>query len=141
MELVKYYYEQESYTICIHFCLFALQNNLSPSLYNAFISASFAGIAKADRLLQRFRSTNVGATSGNLKSLQDGIFNTRGSYMDGLSTYFLNKIPVISGDDYAFAQMMYDIDVNEGNAALQYRKFSSAFPKSKYNLVINTKTK
>ncbi len=140
-EIVRNLYENGNLTLCIHFCVFALQNGYKDPLYNYLISASLSDIYYADKKLVRFSYTNANASTGSsLKKLQDFIFKANADNVAEMAVYFLNNNTDISSDDFYFAQMRYDEAIRGEEANLAESKFSKRFPQSKYQYLFSKPT-
>ena len=137
IELIRFEYENGRLTLCVHLCLFALQNGYTGSFYNCFLSVCFSGIYAADKSFNRFTVTDSKAKAGStLKELQDVIFNTNSSNIAKISAYFLSNCGDQTREDYLFAQLMYSKAVKPQDFTSLAQHFNTHFPKSKYAYLI-----
>lgn len=138
VEMVRNAFEMKRYTLCIHLCLFALHNNFNNPLYNTFLSLSFSGIYEADKNLERFSVTDMGAGRGStLKDLQDFIFSANSTNIDKLARYFLDNIEDKASDNYFIAEAFYNKAVKGNDEMVIKSKFKNKFPDSKYIFLFN----
>ncbi|GAB2838653.1 M48 family metallopeptidase [Ferruginibacter profundus] len=140
LELVRYEYENNKLGLCIHLCMFALQNQYNASTYNYFLSLCFSKLVYKDKNLERFNAANAYAEAGsNLKELQDFLFNCSTADLEKLAAYFLNINGANSTEDADFATMMYNTQVKMKDEASAYNSFKNKYPASKYNYLIQKK--
>jgi len=140
LELVRYFYENNRLGLCTHLCFFALQNQYDATTYNYFLSLCFSKLFYNDKKLERFSAANAYADAGsNLKELQDFLFNCNTEDLEKLSAYFLNKNAADNSDDYAFAKLMYNTQINMKDETTFYSNFKTKYPNSKYNYLIQKK--
>lgn len=138
--MVRSLYENNSLGLGIHMTIFALQNNYDPIVYNRFLSLMFSKLYDYDRKQERFSVANCEASpETNLKELQDFLFELNSKDIDVLALYFLNKVGEDSSVDYAFAQMMYQVQVMRQDRDIAYTRFKKNFPDNKYNYLLKTK--
>ena len=142
LEIVRYLYENNSIAYCTHFCLFALKNNYDPTMYNYFLSLCFSRLYFKDKNLERFNAANAGAKRGsNLKELQDFLFELNNSDLAALSAWYLNVKAGDSSEDFGFANLMYNVEVKMKDKETAFDDFSKKFPNSKYQYLIQKKSK
>jgi len=138
VELIRYEYETNRLTLCVHLCLFALQNNSDPAFYTNCLSLSFSAMYAADKNLQKFSATDAKAKAGStLKELQDFIFNANSANLANIAAFFLNNAPDKKSEDFLFAELMYNTQVKMQDAEVLQKRFLNNFPHSKYNYLIN----
>ena len=138
VELIRHEYEHGNLTICIHQCLFALQNGFSDPYFNYMISMSFSKMYEADLIFEKFNVTNTGAKPGStLKALQDFIFNLNRENLLSAATYFANNNQNKTTEEYYFSTMMYKKAATLPDANAAENAFKSKFPDSKYNYILN----
>lgn len=141
IEIIRYQYEKGNLTLCVHFCLFAMQNGFVDPFYNYMISLSFSKMYEADKTLEKFSVTNANATSGStLKNLQDFVFANSRENLQSVAAYYLNNLQINKTDDYNYAQLMYNISIKRQDAEMLQQRFKKMYPNSKYNYLINLKT-
>ncbi|MCY7292311.1 MAG: hypothetical protein LH615_09040, partial [Ferruginibacter sp.] len=142
VEIIRHEYEHGNLTRAIHQCLFAMQNGYTNPYFNYMISMSFSKIYEADLILEKFNVTNASAKPGStLKALQDFIFNANRENILSIAAYFLQNNTDKNIEEYFFADMMYKKASNAPNASAAANTFKAKFPSSKYNYILNPKTK
>lgn len=140
MEIVRYLYENNSIGQCIHVCIFALNNNYNPVIYNDFLSLCFSKLYFFDKHLQRFTAVNAAANSGtNLKQLQDFLFQITSEDLETLALYFLNVKGAKNSEDFEFAKLMYNTQVKMKDTEAAFAYYNNRFPKNKYKYLISKK--
>lgn len=141
LEIVRNLYEKNSIGLCIHFCIFALQNNYPPAIYNEFLSLCFSQLYWSDQHLQRFNSVNVKASAETtLKLLQDYLFDAGIADLDKLSAYFLSNAGPAGTEDRDFALLMRNTQVASKEAENATAAFNKKYPNSKYQYLIKIKS-
>ena len=142
VELTRHEYERGNLTVCIHLCLFAIQNGFTNPYFNYMIAMSFSKIYEADLVFEKFNNTNTGAKAGStLKTLQDFIFNCNRENLLSVAAYFLNNGTDKTTEEYFFANMMYKKAANLADANAAENTFKRLYPKSKYNYILTPKLK
>jgi len=140
LELVRYLYENNRLGLCVHLCLFALQNEYNAATYNYFLSLCFSKLFYKDKILERFNAANAYADPGsNLKEVQDFLFNSSTADLEKLAAYFLNLSTGNNAEDIDFATMMYNTQVKMKDETNAYDSFKHKYPTSKYNYLIQKK--
>ena len=142
VEIIRHEYEHGNLTRAIHQCLFAMQNGFTNPYFNYMMSMCFSKIYEADLILEKFSVTNASAKPGStLKALQDFIFNTSREDLLSVAAYFLQNNADKNTEEYFFANMMYKKASNAPDANAAVNAFKNKFPLSKYNYILNPKTK
>jgi Zn-dependent protease with chaperone function len=142
VEIVRYLYENNSLSYCIHFSLFALKNNYNPAFYKNIVSACFSKIYYNDANLKRFNSVNVDAErESNIKELQDYLFAISKKDVETLAANFITKTDNINAVDYDFANTMYQTQVKQKDREIAYTTFNTKYPNNKYYYLIQKKEK
>jgi hypothetical protein len=141
LEIVRNLYENNAIGLCAHFCIFSLQNNYNPAIYNTFLSLCFSQLYWSDKHLQRFNAVNAKALrETTLKSLQDYLFDASIADLDKLSAYFLTNASPGNAEDQDFASLMRNTQVASKEAVNAYAAFNRKYPNSKYQYLIKIKS-
>ena len=142
LEIVRNLYEKNAIGLCVHFCIFSLQNNYDPAISSAFLSLCFSQLYWSDRHLQRFSAVNAKASrETTLKSLQDYLFDASTADLDKLSAYFLTNASLADAEDQDFALLMRNTQVASKEPVNACAAFNSKYPNSKYQYLIKIKSK
>ena len=137
LEIVRNLYENNSIGLCTHLCIFALQNNYNPVIYNRFLSLCFSKLHYQDKQLERFNSANAFAKSETtLKELQDFLFAVSTKDLEKLSLHFLSDKIDMASEDYEFANLMYNTQVKQTDDAVAYAGYNKKFPNNKYQYLL-----
>jgi len=141
LEIVRNLYENNAIGLCAHFCIFALQNNYDPAIYNEFLSLCFSQLYWSDKHLERFNAVNAKALrETTLKSLQDYLFDAGTTDLDKLSAYFLSNAGLTGSEDHDFTLLMRNTQVASKDAVSAYAAFNRKYPNSKYQYLIKIKS-
>lgn len=140
LEIVRNLYENNSIGLCTHLCIFALQNNYNPVIYNRFLSLCFSKLYYQDKQLERFNTANAYAKSETtLKELQDFLFAVSTKDLEKLSLHFLTDKIDTASEDYEFANLMYKTQVKQTEPAVAYAGYNKKFPNNKYQYLLQKK--
>ena len=141
LEIVRNLYENNAIGLCAHFCIFSLQNNYDPAIYNTFLSLCFSQLYWSDKHLQRFNAVNAKALrETTLKSIQDYLFDASIADLDKLSAYFLSNASPRNTEDGDFALLMRNTQVVSKESGNAYAVFDRKYPGSKYQYLIKIKS-
>jgi len=141
LEIVRNLYEKNAIGLCIHFCIFALQNNYPAAIYNEFLSLCFSQLYWSDQHLQRFNTVNAKASAETtLKLLQDYLFDAGITDLDKLSAYYLSNAGPAGTEDQDFTLLMRNTQVASKEAVNASAAFNRKYPNSKYQYLIKIKS-
>ncbi|CAN5526788.1 hypothetical protein BH11BAC3_BH11BAC3_04270 [soil metagenome] len=139
-EIVRNLYENKVIGLCVHFCIFALNNHYNPAVYNEFLSLCFSQLYWSDRHLERYNAVNAkAARETTLKSLQDYLFDAGIADLDKLSDYFLGNTTDAATEDMEFAKLMRNTQVELKDIEYAYGAFNRKYPNSKYQYLLKKK--
>jgi hypothetical protein len=146
-ELLRYYFEKNSLTSCIHLCLLAKQYGYNAATIDFFLTASFARLCRNDVELERFSSVHVGAKAGSdLKLLQDFLLEMSLKDLQTVTVFFLNRNVAKGTEAHAFASLLHDCVVKQAAPEPRMETFAKTYPGSQYQylltkIFIKTKSK